>query len=155
MNRAITKQDQESVFAYLRYATMGDFLTTACYGFLFWVVIVVLMMIFGFIFDAVGFSSFWQLDIPRWLRATAFLGAVLWFLRGQKIEIPVPYVGFKAWLFLTVIIAAVMFASETFPWWLSGPFVWAVFTAIVCLAFLADKGKRNFQKLSGQTNDAE
>ena len=153
MNRAVTKQDQESVFAYLRYATMGDFLTTAWYGFLIWVVIVVLTMICGFILDAVGFSSFSQLGIPRWLWVTAFLGAVLWFLRGQNIEIP--YVGFKAWVFLTLITAAVMFTSEIFPWWLSAPFIWAAYIAIVCLAFLANKGKGNFQKLSGQTKDAE
>jgi hypothetical protein len=65
-------------------------------------------------------------SIPWWITAPAFISAVLWFARGQRIEIP--RVDFKLWLIITIVQFVAFAGFGLLPWWVAAG-AWYILTS--------------------------
>jgi hypothetical protein len=153
------KLKYEGFWEYLSYATVSDIWGEVKDTFIAWIIWSILTLIFGAIFEFASefFKPFLpdvgSNSIPKWFWLTAVFSDLLWFMRGETVTFPFPQVGWKSWLFLSLLFLAMFFVMENATWWVAMPFLWAIMFSFSCLDALAAKGKENFLRISGAQRD--
>jgi hypothetical protein len=83
--------------------------------------------------------------LPRWIRFTAPIAAILWFNRGETFTFP--QFSFRSWLATTVLLALVTFTLDQLPKWAMMPGLVGLMVGENLVVALAKDGRANYRKL--------
>lgn len=154
--KVLPKLATENVWEFLPYTTIKEVMSQVWTSFWVWLVLSVISVVIGGVVEFLtgGLFSSESRMFPRWLSVAVVVSAILWFGRGEKVSFQMPKVGWKSWLFLTVLFTVWFAVAEYASWWVSLPFFWAVVMTLGCLDELAIQGRENYQKLQGNDTNA-
>lgn len=153
--KVLPRLASENIWEFLPYTTLRE-VTSEVWGYFWaWFIMSAISLLIAGAFEFLGgLFSLGSPSFPRWLTLAVLASAVLWFARGQHVSFQMPRVGWKSWLFLTVLFTAWFAVAEHGEWWVSLPFFWALIMTIACLDALAEKGRHNYQKLERKEDEA-
>lgn len=153
--KVLPKLASENVWEYLPYTTLKEVASEIWTSLWVWFVMTAISLLIAGAYEfVVGFFSSSGPTFPRWFTLTVLVSAVLWFARGEKVSFQMPKVGWKSWLFLTLLLGVWFAVAENGAWWVSLPFFWGVIMTLACLDALAEKGRQNYQKLQPPSENA-
>jgi hypothetical protein len=145
------KPDDESVLAYIGYATVSEVWSGIKTATLIFSVFGTVSLFFTVGFDwllggvtsAAGSPS---LGLPKWFWGTVAFCAVLWFYRGRTISIPVPRLRFAEWLFVSILIVGSAWWDTVLPNWAIALTYAAIMALLFLLETLNEAGKKNYRR---------
>ena len=113
--------DDESIFAYVGFATARDIWSEVKVGLLIVAFLGGVPAVLSALFTSGNDSIFrpatgsGNLGVPDWSWGTIVFCGVLWFLRGRIIR--VPQFVFKDWLFFSTLLLLLSFLNTMLPGW--------------------------------------
>jgi len=146
--------EEDDLFKYLSYVTLREGWAQIKGAFLAWLFLSVMFIAIGVFIDfgASQTETFWAI-LPKPFWYVLGFAAVTWFFRGEEFQIVFPK-SFGLWLLFTSAVALMVLLGAVLPTWAMMPVYAAVMLGFGLLGSLAEIGKENFQKLTGQPDNA-
>ena len=133
---------------YLQHVTLREAWRELWGGFLAWVLLTALLMIFMATakFGAEATEPWWS-EIPKPVLYFLVFAAVTWFIRGESFTVAIPE-SVKGWLLLNVIVLVFAGASSVLPGWAFVPVYTGFIFGIVAMESLVVIGRSNYERLT-------
>ena len=147
-------KEEDDLFKYLSYVTLREGWVEIKGAFLGWLFLSAIFIVVDIFIDfGAGITeSFWGI-LPKPFWFVLSFAVFTWFVRGEEFQIVFPQ-SFRLWLLVTSAVALMVLLGAVHPTWAMMPVYAAVMLGFGLLGSLAEIGRENFKKLSGQPDNA-